>query len=119
MMASWFACATTTGSLSLPSSACRARSADMAEPFTSLRFPKIFNLRTDPYERADITSNTYWDWVIDRVYLLYAGQSMWPNFWQRSRMKLHVAGTVNILNVEHRTPNIERRILMTLRFIDL
>ena len=33
-------------------------------------------------------------------------------------MKLHVAGTVNRLNVEHRTPNIERRILMTLRFID-
>ena len=35
------------------------------------------------------------------------------------RVKLHAAGTVNILNVEHRTSNIERRILMTLRFIDL
>ena len=33
-------------------------------------------------------------------------------------MKLHVAGTVNRLNVEHRTFNIERPILMTLRFID-
>jgi arylsulfatase A-like enzyme len=32
-----------------------------SEPFTSLRVPKIFNLRTDPYERADITSNTYYD----------------------------------------------------------
>ena len=41
-----------------------------AEPFTELRFPKIFNLRTDPYERADITSNTYWDWVIDHAYLI-------------------------------------------------
>jgi arylsulfatase len=30
-----------------------------AEPFVGLRVPKIFNLRTDPYERADITSNTY------------------------------------------------------------
>ena len=30
-----------------------------AEPFTDLRVPKFFNLRTDPYERADITSNTY------------------------------------------------------------
>ena len=30
-----------------------------AEPFTFLRVPKIFNLRTDPFERADITSNTY------------------------------------------------------------
>jgi arylsulfatase A-like enzyme len=41
-----------------------------AEPYTVLRVPKIFNLRTDPYERADITSNTYWDWLIDRAYLL-------------------------------------------------
>jgi hypothetical protein len=32
-----------------------------ANPFTNLRVPKIFNLRTDPYERADITSNTYYD----------------------------------------------------------
>ncbi len=30
-----------------------------AEPFVPLRLPKIFNLRTDPFERADITSNTY------------------------------------------------------------
>jgi arylsulfatase len=42
-----------------------------AEPFVPLRVPKIFNLRTDPYERADITSNTYYDWVLDRVFLLY------------------------------------------------
>jgi hypothetical protein len=31
-----------------------------SEPFVSLRVPKIFNLRTDPYERTDITSNTYY-----------------------------------------------------------
>src|SRR5262245_11957588 len=35
-----------------------------AEPFTPLRFPKIFHLRADPYERADITSNTYYDWLM-------------------------------------------------------
>ena len=40
-----------------------------AEPFTPLRVPKIFNLRTDPFERADITSNTYWDWFIDNAYI--------------------------------------------------
>jgi len=45
-----------------------------AEPFVFLRVPKIFNLRTDPFERADITSNTYYDWMIDRVYLTYAAQ---------------------------------------------
>jgi arylsulfatase A-like enzyme len=36
-----------------------------AEPFVPLRVPKLFNLRTDPFERADITSNTYWDWVLE------------------------------------------------------
>jgi arylsulfatase len=45
-----------------------------AEPFVTLRVPKIFNLRTDPYERADITSNTYYDWLIDHVFLLVPAQ---------------------------------------------
>ena len=40
-----------------------------AEPFVQLRVPKIFNLRTDPFERADTTSNTYYDWLLDRVFL--------------------------------------------------
>jgi arylsulfatase A-like enzyme len=35
-----------------------------AEPLTPLRMPKIFDLRADPFERADITSNTYYDWMI-------------------------------------------------------
>jgi len=45
-----------------------------SEPFTTLRVPKIFNLRTDPYERADITSNTYYDWFIEHVFLLVPAQ---------------------------------------------
>jgi arylsulfatase len=45
-----------------------------ANPFTSLRVPKIFNLRTDPYERADITSNTYYDWLLDHAFLLVPAQ---------------------------------------------
>lgn len=45
-----------------------------AEPFTTLRFPKLFNLRTDPYERADATSNTYYDWVMDHVFLFIPAQ---------------------------------------------
>jgi arylsulfatase A-like enzyme len=44
------------------------------EPFIALRVPKIFNLRTDPYERADITSNTYFDWLLDHAYLLVPAQ---------------------------------------------
>jgi arylsulfatase A-like enzyme len=35
-----------------------------AEPFTKLRVPKMFNLRSDSYERADVTSNTYYDWFM-------------------------------------------------------
>jgi arylsulfatase A-like enzyme len=45
-----------------------------AEPFIPLRIPKLFNLRTDPYERADITSNTYYDWFISQPYLVLAAQ---------------------------------------------
>jgi arylsulfatase len=40
------------------------------EPFVPLRVPKLFNLRTDPYERADVTSNTYFDWLLDNAYLV-------------------------------------------------
>ena len=45
-----------------------------ANPFTNLRVPKIFNLRTDPYERADITSNTYYDWLLDHAFLMVPAQ---------------------------------------------
>ena len=52
-----------------------------AEPFTALRFPKIFNLRSDPYERADITSNTYYDWVMsDGAAPMLAGPAIVGNF---------------------------------------
>jgi hypothetical protein len=46
-----------------------------AEPFTKLRVPKLFNLRTDPYERADITSNSYYDWFLRRVFMIYGAQA--------------------------------------------
>ena len=51
-----------------------------AEPFTTLRVPKLFNLRRDPYERADITSNTYWDWLIDRAFAIYGAQMLVGEF---------------------------------------
>jgi len=51
-----------------------------AEPFVTLRLPKIFNLRTDPYERADITSNTYYDWLVDHLYILVPVQKIVGNF---------------------------------------
>ncbi len=47
----------------------------LAEPFVPLRAPKIFNLRTDPFERADDNSNTYWDWVLDHLWVIYKMQA--------------------------------------------
>ena len=51
-----------------------------AEPFTTLRVPKLFNLRTDPFERADTTSNTYWDWYISKAYMILAAQAIVADF---------------------------------------
>ena len=45
-----------------------------AEPFTGLRLPKMYDLRADPYEQADITSNTYYDWLLDHAFLLVPAQ---------------------------------------------
>jgi arylsulfatase len=51
-----------------------------AEPFVPLRVPKLYNLRTDPYERADVTSNTYYDWLLDHAYLVLAAQVIVTQF---------------------------------------
>jgi len=51
-----------------------------AEPFVTLRLPKIFNLRRDPYERADHNSNTYWDWMIDKAPRMYLGLAATQQF---------------------------------------
>ena len=46
-----------------------------ANPFTELRVPKLLHLRRDPYERADVTSNTYYDWAMSRAYVLVPAQA--------------------------------------------
>ncbi|HEY7102535.1 MAG TPA: arylsulfatase [Mycobacteriales bacterium] len=56
-----------------------------AEPFVPLRVPKLYNLRTDPFEHADVTSNTYYDWLIDHVYLLIAAQILVTQFLETFR----------------------------------
>jgi len=45
------------------------------EPFTNLRVPLIFNLRRDPYERAQHNSNTYNDWLLDRVFIIFGANA--------------------------------------------
>ena len=50
------------------------------EPWTELRLPLIFNLRRDPYERAYFTSNTYYDWMIDRAFMFVPAQEYVGDF---------------------------------------
>jgi arylsulfatase len=50
------------------------------EPWTVLRVPWIINLRRDPYERAMVTSNSYYDWMIDKIYLLVPAQAYVARF---------------------------------------
>jgi arylsulfatase A-like enzyme len=51
-----------------------------ANPFTKLRVAKFFDLHADPFERADITSNTYWDWMMNHAYLAYGAQAYVAEF---------------------------------------
>jgi arylsulfatase len=50
------------------------------EPLSCRRLPKLYNLRMDPYERADITSNTYYDWTIRRAFLMEGAQAIAGQF---------------------------------------
>jgi arylsulfatase len=50
------------------------------EPLTFRRMPLLFHLRMDPYERAEITSNTYWNWTLKKGYLMLAAQAIVAEF---------------------------------------
>ena len=51
-----------------------------AEPFTPLRVPLIFHLRRDPYEFSQISSNSYYNWMFERAYLLVPAQGIVGDF---------------------------------------
>jgi len=59
---------------------CQGTLQVWAEPFTRLRLPKLYNLRTDPYEYADRTSNTYYDWLIHNDYIIFAANMVTAKF---------------------------------------
>ena len=50
------------------------------DPWVPLRVPMVLNLRRDPYERAPFTSNTYYDWMIDRAFVFVPAQALVANF---------------------------------------
>ena len=51
-----------------------------AEPFVRLRLPKLYNLRTDPNEFADVTSNSYYEWFLYHDYIALAAQMVVARF---------------------------------------
>ncbi len=47
------------------------------EPLANMRIPKLFNLRSDPFERADRDGSLYYDrWMAERAYILVPAQAM-------------------------------------------
>jgi len=50
------------------------------EPFTELRVPLLFNLRRDPFERAQHNANIYNDWFLDRAFVIVPLQGMAAKF---------------------------------------
>jgi len=59
----------------------RAQQLDVwREPFVHLRLPLLFNLRRDPFEKAQHNSNTYHDWMIDRAFVLVPLQTLASKF---------------------------------------
>ncbi len=59
---------------------CKGTLQVWGEPFTRLRLPKIYNLRTDPYEFADVTSNSYYEWFLYHAYILYGAWALADKF---------------------------------------
>ena len=59
---------------------CKGTLQIWAEPFTPLRLPKVYNLRTDPYEFADVTSNSYYEWMLYHAYILYGAYAIADKF---------------------------------------
>jgi len=52
-----------------------------SEPFANLRLPKIFNLRSDPFERADVDADMFYSkWLADRAFLLVPAQAIVVQF---------------------------------------
>ena len=47
-----------------------------SEPLVKLRVPMMFNLRRDPFERAEYNSNTYFDWIMYHAFLIYEMQDV-------------------------------------------
>ena len=72
------------------------------EPFVELRVPLLFNLRRDPFERAQHNSNTYDDWFLDRVFILVPIQTLAAEFLMTMKAfpPSQTAGAFNLSKIE-------------------
>jgi len=55
------------------------------DPFVQLRFPKLINLRMDPFERADQEAIGYGQWRADRMFALVPAQAFVAKFLETFR----------------------------------
>jgi arylsulfatase A-like enzyme len=72
------------------------------EPFVQLRVPLLFNLRRDPFEKAQHNSNTYNDWFLERVFVLVPIQQLAAKFLttMQDYPPSQTAGSFNLSKVE-------------------
>jgi len=72
------------------------------EPWQELRIPLLFNLRRDPFEKSQHNSNTYWDWYIDRIFVIVPIQGLAAKFLMSMKEypPSQTAGSFNLTKIE-------------------
>ncbi len=77
------------------------------EPFTELRVPLLFNLRRDPFEKAQHNSNTYNDWFLDHAFVLVPIQGLAAKFLQTMQEypPSQTPGSFNLTKIEEAIKN--------------
>ncbi len=84
--------ATTSFPISSRSSERRALGGFGASRSPPCACPKLFDLRADPFERADVTLNTYYDWFISQPYLIMVAQTEVAKFLRTFSLTASVIG---------------------------
>ena len=80
------------------------------EPFIELRAPLLFNLRRDPFEKAQHNSNTYNDWFLDRPFVVVPIQSLAAKFLltMKEYPPSQTSGSFNLSKIEESLRNSVR-----------
>ena len=80
------------------------------EPFTELRVPLLFNLRRDPFEKAQHNSNTYNDWFLDRPFVVVPIQGLAAKFLltMKEYPPSQKPGSFNLSKIEEQLRNAAR-----------